>query len=320
MEKRELLQRTVEILGSLTSEFNLTQKEIAERAGIKNSSDLTKMKNPDPLKWGEVSVSRRKNFLSKLEELYQRLRNGESNSFLLMVGKNQGIKIAATAGAFSGVFTCLITIFFKDQMGYSNIAIENFHQVVPFMFLAHIVVGAFIGAFCALTSWKILFEGTDYLKATLVSSLVVFFVVTIVRGLKARDAYLIAGLYSEKANGLLGEPNFEVLGSSLAFALSAVFIIRFFSVKRIYTSGEALHYAFIASLGGAFLFIFTYSGYKLLLFLEVIEKGGSIINTAIFKFSFSHPERVPWIWLFVFACVYFVLEFTRREALRGGDD
>lgn len=312
--KKELHQESIELLKKLKNCYYLTQKEIAERIAI-SQVDISKAKNKKPESWNEIGVDRWKEINSSLKLLLLSLSPKEPTPYVTQIPLKHGLKNLTAYGALSGVFSCFITILLREYVGYDNITSKNFHQILPVMFLGHIFIGAFMGYSCFKFSNKILKNPKNKTLDLITLLLIAFTLITVFRGLKARDSYFMSIFSSYNPKGLLGEPNFEVLGTSLAFTLCIYFIVRYLVVKKRYSGTDLLNYSLATSLISTFSFTLVFILFKILIHFNIVVEKGYIISPSVFKFSFSHPERVPWIWLVTFASTYLILYKVRSLAL-----
>lgn len=325
--KQALIEETNALLVEIRKESGLDQKDIAESIGI-STPDLSRAKSYHPDRLGELSVSKRKYIIELLREWQNEQRpkgteeqkapvlETEIELYQLPFPRLRKTLVVASVGA--SILSFLLLFFFRDQLGYGNMFVGTFDLIVPVLFLSHLLGGVLIGwSAYYLLQLVVRYRSRQAGQKYIFGYCAVLFIGTIVlRGIKSRDSYLLCRLTNEDCNGLLGEPNFEVLGTALAVSTCGYGLMRFLLMKTDYSLVAIISQSVTFSVAAAALFSLTNEIYTQLIGLGLLTDKDSIISSAFFKFSFSHPERTPFILLWTFLGILVPLLMV-REQIRG---
>ena len=327
--KTNQIETTRLLISQLQEKHDLTQKEIASKLRL-SEPELSKAKNPKPQFINEISEERRATIISSLRHLLSQKSVGnhfesstihENNRYINNGESKKGITLSMPLShselksnlMYGSIITALvahiITVVLKDISGYSTLNTEAFTSMVVFSFLFHLLFGVIFGylTFAAIVKIK---KGNS--QKYYAPFLLLLFVSTLfILGLNSRDSYLLCTFVNKDCNGLLGEPNFELIASTLSFSLGGFALVKFLVDNNEYNIKHAFRYSIKLATICAVLFLTVY-----LLFLITVKTGliiekDFIINTAIFKFSFSHPERVTQTFLKVFLFLFLILTILK---------
>lgn len=227
---------------------------------------------------------------------------------------SQSHQLIAQGGAIGGLIMGAIMILSPLIGGYSNLKSDKILQISPFIIFSFTATGWMIGFLINKTLERTNSSGGYKTMSfeNIMLFIICFFSSTFFRGFKARDSYFVAGY--ENGNGLLGEPNFEVLATSLAISIGAVVIVeQIVKINRAIIWSEIIMISVKTTLVSSFCFVLVYLIYFFLIQFGLIEKGDFIISTAVFKFSFSHPERVIFTAIFAFVLTLTILGFSTLQ-------
>lgn len=240
--------------------------------------------------------------------------NNQISDYLSFLGQKQVEGIAFLASGLTAFTAIALVMIFQDYSGYSNMSSEDLRLLIPLLFLCVFFTLTLIGYLSIRAVFK-LYQSEKSKHRTYVNLFVICFVSSvIIRGLKARDSYFVAFFLDRKANGLLGQPNFEVLATSIAISLSSILLVDFFLKNRVYSNLKILSFSMKSALSGAFAFALVYLLFRALVFFGLIIEKGHIISSAVFRYSFSHPERVLGVCIIIFAALLFILKGVKMAA------
>ena len=329
--KADQIETTRLLIREVQNEFKLTQKEIALSLNI-SESELSKAKNPKAEFAGEISIERRNAIIDLLQELLRRQESGNQPKNALIIRQNGNseklethnkvFQISKTPDnelrknlvfgcAVSAVIIHTLVVVFKNIFGYESLSIESFNQIVGISFLFHIVFGALLGYMASLVIQRL--KNSNSHKFYILYLFTFFISVFIVAGLKARDSYLMCKFTNKDCNGLLGEPNFELLATSLAMTIGGFALVSFILKNSFFSNKQSLTYSLKYAAYCSIVFSLINLFYIVIVKLGLIIDKGHVYNSAIFKFSFSHPERVTLIFLTVFIGLFLTLTFVKYQ-------
>lgn len=327
------IERTRELLTELQVSTGLTQKKIAALINLKEP-ELSKAKNPKSSVLGELSVERRQFIITLLEGLKDENEDVRLSTQSVVIGKNDLREKPSIANrpkvhvdfeqvemrntlilgcVLSGILTVILVILFKDQMGYANMTQPIFNEIIPFFFLSAVMIGVYTGWLSASTL-KRMNEKKSF-KHYFYFTGILFLISVFFAGVKSRDSYLMCGFTGKPCNGLLGEPNFELIGFSAALAIGGLGLVRVILHGNFYSRFKILRCSVFYSVISACVFALFDQIHALSVSLGWIVDKGYLINSGIFKFSFSHPERVPSVWLQVFMSLLITFNLLRYRLL-----
>lgn len=327
--KTNQIETTRLLISQLQEKHDLTQREIASKLRL-SEPELSKAKNPKKEFINELSEERRAVIISSLRRLLNQKSNGihtekseiqENDQFIFngeskrLSALNLPIPRAELKSnlMYGSIITALvahiITVILKDISGYSMLDTEAFTSMVVFSFLFHLLFGVIFGylTFVAIINIKKEESGKYYLPF-----LIFLFISTLlILGLNSRDSYLLCTFVNKDCNGLLGEPNFELLASTLSFSVGGFALVKFLVDHDDYNIKFAFRYSIKIATICAVLFLTVYLIFLIAVKTGVIIEKDFILNTAIFKFSFSHPERVTQTFLKVFLFLFLILSVLK---------
>jgi hypothetical protein len=326
--KSQQVESTRKLISEIQAEFSLSQKSIARLINLKEP-ELSKAKNPKTAILGELSEQRRKEIIDLLEDLKnnyepasqpikptdslidpEKNESDESNIRTLRRLNESEIKNTIILGCvLSGVLAVIMVWLFKDYTGYENMSRADFNELLPFSFLSFVLIGLYIGWISAFTIKRLIRVPTTW--NYIVHFLLIFAVSFVFAGIKSRDSYLLCKFTNRPCNGLLGEPNFEILGIASALAICGFGLVKVIYHNRFQSWYEILSYSVLYSVLGTCAFALFDQLHNVLTQLGWIVDKDHFINSAIFKYSFSHPERVPAIWVQVFLSMLITLSLVR---------
>lgn len=224
-------------------------------------------------------------------------------------------KSGAMGGGIAGALTATLTIIFADDIGYPPKAYIQFNESLALIFLTQFTSGVLAGWLCgmAIKSYK---ENNHkifsffFKKGFLFFSSMVLF--ALIRQVAVRDAFFRDG------GGLLGQPDFEMLGTAMACSGGLLFLVGFMRRFEFPTFQQILYFSFISavfagiiSFGGVFAFFRLLEAFKII----PINECNCFSSPSIFRLDFPYPERIVFVVFFGFIFNTFILYSIRNYHL-----
>lgn len=339
-EKKALIRATIEELARLQQAHGLSQKEIAQAIGIR-TVDLSRAKSVPNI--NDMSIAKRKKNLARLATFKGTVAVLDTTASLLLEEQAKPNAKATSSKAFAdskttttpslldylyqhtfvavliaGFFNFLCSLAFQSIAGYNNIERGVFFSLYGVMFALNMALALLF--FATLYAY---FKGQIYLQSQARAHLrkpfmwalyaVLFISVFVLRGILTRDSYLLCTFLKKPCNGPLGEPNFELVATSFSAMIILYAVLSYLRKKETGIEIRPLpEYTFLYALASAAAFCAIDLLLRLSDWLAITPKDDCLWgDCSIFKFSFSHPERVLWVFIVACSLIYAALRSFR---------